>query len=55
MNLYMILSLANTIEELNEKLNNFTKKYTDNAVSATIILILLVILAYWGINYLSKK
>ena len=55
MNLYMIVSLANTIEDLNEKLNNFTKKYVDNVISATLILIFLVILAYWGINYLSKK
>lgn len=51
----LILTLSQTIEEWNDKLNAFSEKYLDSPWAGTIILIVLVAFGYWAIGEFNKK
>ena len=40
--------------ELNEKLNDFTAKYMDNAIVGAVVVVVILAVAYAGINTLNK-
>lgn len=50
-----ILGFLDKIEEWNEKLNAFTAEHMDNALVGAIIVIVLMVIAVWGIGVLNKK
>ncbi len=50
-----ILGIIDTLNELNEKLNKFSAKHLDNVGIGTIIIIVLVVVAFFGIESLNKK
>ena len=50
-----ILSLMNTLNEWNEKLNSFAASHMDNVWVGTAIGAGLLVLAIWGISALNRK
>ena len=50
-----ILSLMDTLNEWNEKLNSFAASHMDNVWVGVAIGAGLLVLAIWGINVLNKK
>ena len=50
-----ILSLMDTLNEWNEKLNSFAASHMDNVWVGTVIGAGLLVLAIWGINALNRK
>lgn len=50
-----ILSLMDTLNEWNEKLNSFAASHMDNVWVGTVIGGGLLVLAIWGINALNRK
>lgn len=56
MNNYLyILSVTSTIDEWNEKLNNFFSTGNNNVVFGATIIVVMLVIAIWGINTLNKK
>ncbi len=53
-NYILFLDLVSKINELNEKLNEFTGKYMDNAIIGSAVVIIILLVAYSGINALNK-
>ena len=50
-----VLGIADKINELNDKLNNFSTENMDNIWVGVAIMGVLLVLAVWGINTLNKK
>ena len=56
MNHYIyILGFMDTINDLNDRLNSFLQKYTDNVGFGTAILLGLLAFSFWAIGYFNKK
>ena len=53
-NYVLFLDLVTKINELNEKLNDFTAKYMDNALVGAVVVVVILVVAYAGINALNK-
>lgn len=53
-NYVLFLDLITKINELNEKLNEFTGKYMDNALVGAVVVVVILAVAYAGINALNK-
>ena len=53
-NFVLFLDLITKINELNEKLNEFTGKYMDNALVGAVVVVVILAVAYAGINALNK-
>ena len=53
-NYILFLDLISKINELNEKLNEFTGKYMDNALVGAVVVVVILAVAYAGINALNK-
>ena len=53
-NYVYFLDLASKISELNEKLNDFTEKYMDNALVGAAVVIVILVVACAGMNSLNK-
>lgn len=53
-NYVLFLDLITKINELNEKLNEFTGKYMDNALVGAVVVVVILAVAYAGINTLNK-
>lgn len=53
-NYVLFLDLVTKINELNEKLNDFTAKYMDNALVGAVVVVVILAVAYAGINALNK-
>lgn len=51
----MILGIMDKIEEWNDKLNAFAAEHMDNVLVGTLILGLLILVAFYGIGALNKK
>ena len=54
-NYALFLDLVSKINELNEKLNEFTGKYMDNALVGAVVVIVILAVAYAGVNTLNKR
>lgn len=48
------LSIVDRLNELNEKLNDFLGNKMDNVVVGVVILGVIIIIAFFGINELNK-
>lgn len=53
-NYVLFLDLITKINEINEKLNEFTGKYMDNALVGAVVVVVILAVAYAGINALNK-
>lgn len=53
-NYILFLDLVAKINEINEKLNEFTGKYMDNALVGAAVVIGILVVAYAGVNTLNK-
>ena len=53
-NYVLFLDLITKINELNEKLNEFTGKYRDNVLVGAVAVVVILAVAYAGINALNK-
>ena len=53
-NYVLFLDLITKINELNEKLNEFTGKYMDNALVGAVVVVVILAVAYAGMNSLNK-
>lgn len=53
-NYILFLDLITKINEINEKLNSFTEKYMDNAVVGAAVIIVILVIAFAGVNSLNK-
>ena len=53
-NYVLFLDLITKINELNEKLNEFTGKYMDNALVGAVVVVVILAVAYAGIIALNK-
>ena len=51
----LVLGLMDTINDLNEKLNDFTSSHMDNAFVGAAIVGIIFIVSAWGINTLNKR
>lgn len=51
----MILGIMDKIEEWNDKLNAFAAEHMDNVLVGTLMLGLLILVAFYGIGALNKK
>ncbi len=51
----LILSFMDTLNDWNEKLNNFAEKYLNNVGAGTAIIGIIFVVAVWGIGALNKK
>lgn len=51
----LILGIMDTLEEWNEKLNAFAGEHMDNVLVGTIVIGILIFVAFSGINALTKK
>lgn len=51
----LILSFMDTLNDWNEKLNNFAEKHLNNVGVGTAIIGILFVVAVWGIGALNKK
>lgn len=54
-NYILFLDLVSKINELNEKLNEFTGKYMDNALVGAVVVVVILAVAYAGVNTLNKR
>ena len=50
-----ILGITDTLNEWNEKLNSLFDGRSDNAMVATVIVVVVFVVTAWGINTLNKK
>lgn len=50
-----ILGLMDTINEWNEKLNNFVSGRMDNVAVGTVVIGVILVISVWGINELNKR
>ena len=53
-NYVLFLDLITKINELNEKFNEFTGKYMDNALVGAVVVVVILAVAYAGMNTLNK-
>ena len=53
--LIYILGITETLNEWNEKLNNFVSGHMDNTWMGAVIVGVVFVVAAWGINTLNKK
>ena len=53
--LFNILGLMDTLNDWNDKLNKFASEHMDNVAVGAGILLLLVVVAVWGIRTFNKK
>ena len=53
-NYILFLDLISKINELNEKLNAFTSKYMDNAIVGALVVGVILVIAFAGVNSLNK-
>lgn len=51
----MILGIMDKIEEWDEKLNAFAAEHMDNVLVGTLMLGLIILVAFYGIGELNKK
>ncbi len=51
----LLLNLVDKIEEWNEKLNAFASEHMDNVLIGSLIVGVLIFVAFAGINSLNKK
>ena len=54
-NYYQLLSIMDTLNDWNEKINKFAEARMDNVWVGTVIGGGLLVLAIWGINALNRK
>ena len=54
-NYYQLLSIMDTLNDWNEKINKFAEARMDNVWVGVAIGAGLLVLAIWGINVLNKK
>lgn len=50
-----ILGLIDKLNEWNDQLNKFASEHMDNVGFGTVMLVLLIVVAFWGVNELTKK
>lgn len=50
-----ILSIAEKLNEINEKFNAWTDKFTDNGVVASVITVVIFIIACIAVNNFANK
>ena len=50
-----VLGIMDTLNEWNEKLNEFAGKNLDNVLVGTALLFGIIIVAFWAIGALNKK
>ncbi len=50
-----ILGLMDTLNEWNEKLNDFAGSHMDNVAVGTVVVAAVFVIAAWGIKELNKK
>ena len=53
-NYILFLDLISKINELNEKLNEFTGKHMDNALVGAVVVVVILVVAFAGVNTLNK-
>ena len=53
-NYILFLDLVSKINELNEKLNEFTGKYMDNALVGAVVVVVILVVAFAGVKTLNK-
>ena len=53
-NYILLLDFITKLNELNEKLNEFTAKYMDNAIVGAAVVVGILIVAFAGVNALNK-
>ncbi len=51
----LILGIVDKIEEWNEKLNAFASEHMDNVLIGSLVVGVLIFVAFSGINALNKK
>lgn len=55
-NLYpQILGIIDTLNDWNDKLNDFSASHLDNVLVGTVVVAVIFIIGAWGINALNKK
>ena len=50
-----IIGIIDTLNDWNEKLNNFASEHMDNVWTGVLILGILIVIAVFGINTLNKR
>lgn len=50
-----ILGIMDTINDWNEKLNNFSAKHMDNVWVGAACMAVILLVAFWGVNTLNKR
>ena len=53
-NYILLLDLISKINEVNEKLNEFTGKHMDNAIVGAVVVVVILVVAFAGVNTLNK-
>ena len=51
----LILGIMDTINEWNDKLNDWASKYLDNVGVGTLVVGAVFVIGAWGISVLNKK
>lgn len=50
-----ILGIMDTINDWNEKLNNFSSQHMDNVWVGAACMGVILLVAFWGVNTLNKR
>lgn len=50
-----ILGIIDKLNEWNEQLSKFASEHMDNVGFGTVMLVLLIVVIFWGVNELNKK
>ena len=53
-NYALILGLMDTLNDWNDKLNGFANDHMDNVAIGTVIVGVLIVIAFWGVQTLNK-
>lgn len=53
-NYALILGLMDTLHDWNDKLNGFASDHMDNVAIGTVIVGVLIVIAFWGVQTLNK-
>lgn len=50
-----VMGIIDKLNEWNEELNNFSAEHLDNVFVGTVIIGVLIVIAFWGVQTLNKK
>lgn len=50
-----IITLSETLEKWNEKLDSIASEYMDSPFFGMIVVVAVFIFGYWAVSYLTKK